>query len=114
MPLYDFECKKCKYYDEVRQAYDAASIIECPCCNEKTLRKVFINAPSISVRGEPNTIGQLADRNTSKMGHYEKQEKHDKDKPKNNSDAQRRRLKLTNSRSKRPKQKEETVHITLL
>ena len=74
MPLYDFECKKCKYYDEVRQAYDAASIIECPCCNEKTLRKVFINAPSISVRGEPNTIGQLADR-----------------KPKNNSDAQQRR-----------------------
>tara|TARA_R100001377_G_C3157547_1_gene98554 strand:- start:305 stop:646 length:342 start_codon:yes stop_codon:yes gene_type:complete len=91
MPLYDFECKKCKYYGEVRQAYDAASIIECPCCNEKTLRKVFINAPSISVRGEPNTIGQLADRNTSKMGHYEKQEKHDKDKPKNNSDAQQRR-----------------------
>ena len=27
MPLYDFECKKCKYYDEVRQAYDAAPII---------------------------------------------------------------------------------------
>ena len=25
------------------------------------------------------------------MGHYEKQEKHDKDKPKNNSDAQQRR-----------------------
>lgn len=91
MPLYDFECKECKYYDEVRQAHDAPSIIKCPCCDKKTLRKVFINAPSISVRGEPNTIGQLADRNTRKMGTYEKQDRIERDKPKNNSEAEERR-----------------------
>ena len=79
MPLYDFECKECKYYDEIRQAHDAPSILECPCCNKKALRKVFINAPAISVRGEANTIGQLADKNTRNMGHYEKQEKAAKD-----------------------------------
>ena len=88
MPLYDFECK---YYDEVRQAYDAPSILECPSCNKKTLRKVFINPPSISVRGEANTIGQLADKNTRDMGHYEKQEKSAKDNKKNNSEAQQKR-----------------------
>ena len=91
MPLYDFECKECKYYDEIRQAHDAASILECPCCNKKTLRKIFINAPAISVRGEANTIGQLADKNTRNMGHYEKQEKAAKDNAQNNSEAQKRR-----------------------
>jgi len=91
MPLYDFECKKCKYYDEIRQAYDAPSIIECPVCNEKSLRKIFINAPAISVRGEANTIGQLADKNTKNMGHYEKQEKAAKDSSGQKSEAQQRR-----------------------
>tara|TARA_R110000824_G_scaffold371251_1_gene560938 strand:- start:2014 stop:2358 length:345 start_codon:yes stop_codon:yes gene_type:complete len=91
MPLYDFECKECKYYDEIRQAHDAPSIQECPCCNKKTLRKVFINAPAISVRGEPNTIGQLADKNTRNMGSYEKQEKSAKDNSQNISEAQQKR-----------------------
>jgi len=91
MPLYDFECKECKYYDEIRQAHDAPSIIHCPCCNKKSLRKVFINAPVISVRGEANTIGQLADKNTRNMGHYEKQEKAAKDNSGQNSEAQQRR-----------------------
>ena len=91
MPLYDFECKECKYYDEVRQAYDAPSILECPCCNKKTLRKVFINAPIMSVRGEANTIGQLADKNTRNMGSYERQEKAAKDHASQNSEAQQRR-----------------------
>ena len=91
MPLYDFECKECKYYDEIRQAHDAPSILECPCCNKKALRKVFINAPAISVRGEANTIGQLADKNTRNMGHYEKQEKAAKDNSGQNSEAQQRR-----------------------
>ena len=91
MPLYDFECKECKYYDEIKQAHDTPSILECPCCNKKTLRKVFINAPAISVRGEANTIGQLADKNTRNMGHYEKQEKAAKDNTQDNSEAQQRR-----------------------
>lgn len=91
MPLYDFECSQCNYYDEIRQAHDAPSILECPCCNKKTLRKVFINPPSISVRGETNTIGQLADKNTKNMGHYEKQEKAAKDHASQNTEAQQRR-----------------------
>ncbi len=91
MPLYDFECKQCKYYDEIRQAYDAPSVLECPCSNKKTLRKIFINAPAISVRGEPNTIAQLADKNTRNMGHYEKQDRAAEDIKQNNSEAEQRR-----------------------
>ena len=91
MPLYDFECKQCTYYDEIRQAHDAPSILECPCCDKKTLRKVFINPPAISIRGEPTTIAQLGDKNTRNMGHYEKQDRSAKDNPKNKSEAQKKR-----------------------
>ena len=71
MPTYDFECEKCAYYTEIKQGFEDPSTHTCPHCGEKTLVKVFINPPSISVRGEPTTIGHLAERNTSKMGKYE-------------------------------------------
>lgn len=77
MPTYDFECQKCAYYTEIRQRMDDPSVYECPHCEDKTLIKVFINPPSMFFRGAPNTIGQLADRNTQKMGTYELEDKQD-------------------------------------
>lgn len=79
MPLYDFECEPCAYYTEIRQGMGDPSVHDCPVCGQNTLKKVFINAPAIFVRGEPQTIGGLADRNTSKMGTYELQDKERKD-----------------------------------
>ena len=81
MPLYDFECEPCAYYTEIRQGMSEPSLLKCPVCGQKTLKKIFINAPSVFVRGEPTTIGQQADRNTSKMGTYELQDKENKDNP---------------------------------
>jgi putative FmdB family regulatory protein len=78
MPLYDFECEPCAYYTEIRQGPEDPDVHLCPHCMNTTLRKVFINAPSISVVGEANTIGQLMDRNTKKMGKYEMQDKNRK------------------------------------
>lgn len=75
MPLYDFECEPCAYYTEIRQDINDPDVHICPHCNNTTLRKVFINAPAISVVGEANTIGQLMDRNTKKMGRYEIQDR---------------------------------------
>jgi len=75
MPTYDFECEACAYYTEIRQGFNDPSEHICPHCGKPTLVKVFINPPTISVRGEPKTIGQLADRNTEKMGTYELQDK---------------------------------------
>ena len=75
MPTYDFECQKCAYYTEIKQGiYDPAKH-ECPHCGEKSLVKVFINAPAMFVRGEPTTIGHQADRNTQNMGKYELEDK---------------------------------------
>ena len=75
MPIYDFECKKCAYYTEITQRMDDPSEHDCPHCGKKTLVKVLINPPAMFVRGSPQTIGQLADRNTENMGRYELQEK---------------------------------------
>jgi putative FmdB family regulatory protein len=75
MPTYDFECESCAYYTEIVQAHDAPSTLTCPYCDKKTLIKVFLTPPAIAIRGEPATVGHLADRNTQKMGLYEKQDK---------------------------------------
>jgi len=75
MPTYDFECEPCCYHTEIVQAHDAPSILKCPVCEQETLKKIFISPPSISIRGEPTTIGHLADRNTSKMSTWEREAK---------------------------------------
>ena len=79
MPIYDFECQKCAYYTEITQRMEAPSKHECPHCGEKSLVKILINPPAVFVRGEATTMGQLADRNTEKMGKYELQDKMQKD-----------------------------------
>ena len=68
MPTYDFECESCAYYTEIKQGFNDPSTLKCPHCGQNSLVKVFINPPAISVRGEPTTIGHLAERNTQKMG----------------------------------------------
>jgi len=76
MPTYDFECFVCGATDEVIQPMDAPSELDCPMCNEKNaFRKVFLTAPTAFVKGEPTTIGQLADKNTNALGKYERQSK---------------------------------------
>ena len=80
MPLYDFECEPCAYYTEITQKMSSPSLLECPVCGQKTLKKVFISPPYIAIRGEPTTIGHMADRNTQNMGTYERQDKSKKDK----------------------------------
>jgi len=86
MPIYDFECEKCAYYTEIKQRMEESSVYECPHCGDLTLKKVFINPPAMFVRGDPHTIGQMADRNTSKMGKYELQDKQAQDGANNNKE----------------------------
>lgn len=80
MPTYDFECEPCAYITEIKQGIDEPSVLTCPICEQETLKKVFISAPAMFVRGEPTTIGQLAERNTSKFGKYELEAKKECDK----------------------------------
>ncbi len=91
MPLYDFECSECAYYTEIEQPMHAPSEHECPHCGKNSLVKVFINPPAMFVRGEPSTIGQLADRNTANMGRYELEDRKRENGIKTDKEAQQKK-----------------------
>lgn len=80
MPTYDFECEPCAYHIEIVQRHDEPENHTCPICEQESLKKIFINAPGIIVKGEPTTIAQQAERNTAKMGKYELETKRSSDK----------------------------------
>ena len=70
MLSYDYECASCYLIFEVQQGIKEKPLTKCPHC-DGTIERVLLAAPFGFVKGEPRTIGQLADRNTKKMGKYE-------------------------------------------
>tara|TARA_R100000008_G_scaffold44096_1_gene25620 strand:- start:2109 stop:2447 length:339 start_codon:yes stop_codon:yes gene_type:complete len=79
MPLHDYECVKCgKFFESVYQKFEDDPLTKCSGCGAESLAKVFA-VPTFFVKGEPTTVGQIADRNTKTMGRYELQDKKAKD-----------------------------------
>ena len=110
MPIYDFECQDCAYYTEITQKMEASSRHKCPHCGKKTLVKVLINPPAMFIRGAPTTIGQMADRNTEKMGKYELQDKTREHGAKASGEAKERRELQKKINSMTPQQKVKWIH----
>ena len=46
MPIYEYECSKCRHRFEVRQSFKDEPQAECPQCSEAA-RRVFLPAPII-------------------------------------------------------------------
>ena len=75
MPLYDYVCSNCDHeINDVQQSIKDKPLQKCPQCGMKKLERVIYGG-DIFVKGEAKTIGQLADRNSKKMGKYERQTK---------------------------------------
>ena len=70
MPTYEYKCTNCGHGFEIVQPMNHRKKRKCPSCEQLKLEKVF-GKPMIFVKGEPQTIGHWADRNTQKMGRYE-------------------------------------------
>ncbi len=70
MPTYDYKCSGCESAFELVQSMKDRPKKKCPSCGKLKLKKV-LSPPSIFVKGEPQTIGHWAERNTEKMGRYE-------------------------------------------
>lgn len=70
---YNFECTVCDYQWEICQSIKDKFPTHCPSCGLESA-KCVIQPFAMSIKGM-ETIGQLMDRNTSRMGTYEKQEK---------------------------------------
>ena len=70
MPTYEYKCSNCGHSFEVVQSMKSRKKRKCPSCKQSKLEKV-IGTPMVFVKGEPQTIGHWAERNTQKMGRYE-------------------------------------------
>lgn len=68
MPTYQYKCNDCKKKFDIYltfEEYDKGDV-NCPKCHSRSLARRYESSPHVAVRGEPTTIGQLADRNASK------------------------------------------------
>ncbi len=79
MPLYDYSCNKCGFlWEDVNQSIHDKPKKKCPRCEKMTLsRLISVGLPPIVV-GDATTVGQIADRNTKKMGKYKVSEERGK------------------------------------
>ena len=76
MPTYDFECSKCGRVHEIFRSIseglpENVGQLDEPCCHGNTKVSQIYHAPDISVRAsasEAQTLGQLAEINSKKMG----------------------------------------------
>jgi len=72
--LYDYICDNCNNkLTDVYQSIKDDALTKCEACGKESLQRVIYGGISASVKGV-STIGQLADRNWSKMGSYQKSE----------------------------------------
>jgi putative FmdB family regulatory protein len=79
MPHYDYVCGNCDHkLCDVYQSIKDKPLLKCTACNKKSLERV-IYAPLSFTRKEPTTIGQLAERNSKRLGRAEISERESKD-----------------------------------
>jgi len=80
MPRYDYRCENCNYeLNDIYQSFQDKPLKKCKNCKKMTLHRVVFS-PHVYVRGEPTTMGQLAERNSKKMGKTQVEEMSKKDK----------------------------------
>jgi putative FmdB family regulatory protein len=69
--LYEYGCE-CGYTEEKEEKIGPSKVRKCPQCKKKTLERL-ISAPMTFVRREAKTVGQVMERNSKKLGRYEKE-----------------------------------------
>lgn len=85
--LYDYKCDNCEHeLKDVQQSIKDEALVLCPNCGKEALYRVIYGGLG-SFMKDAKTIGQLADRNWSKMGSYQRSELEAKNKPKNNEES---------------------------
>jgi putative FmdB family regulatory protein len=75
MITYEYKCCECKISLEVEQSIKNKPLVTCPECGKQSLERVITGGIAIFVNKDAVTLGQLAERNTKKMGTYELQDK---------------------------------------
>lgn len=69
MPIYEYQCEECDHNFEIEQGLKAKPKKKCPNCNKNSLERLIFS-PLINMKGRINTVGQLAEANTKKLGKH--------------------------------------------
>lgn len=78
--LYDYGCESCNYVmTDIYQSIKDDALVKCPRCGKDSLYRMIYGGLGHFVK-DPKTIGQLADKNWNKLGHYKKSELEQKSK----------------------------------
>lgn len=69
MPTHEFKCDNCGHgFEFFAKVMGKGLPKECPQCNSTEEFYQVLGCPVISIRGNINTLGQLAEHNAKKMG----------------------------------------------
>jgi putative FmdB family regulatory protein len=72
--LYDYVCAECHHeMTDVYQSIKDDALVSCPKCGQNALQRVVYGGLGAFVK-DIKTIGQLADSNWNKLGHYRRSE----------------------------------------
>jgi putative FmdB family regulatory protein len=73
--LYDYGCHECgKTLKDIKQSIHDDALTLCPSCGKHVLERIPHGGLGAFMKHGSNTIGSQADKNWSKMGHYQKSE----------------------------------------
>ena len=78
--LYDYKCDNCDHtMEDVYQSIKDEALVTCPSCGQNSLVRLIYGGLGSFVK-DVKTIGQLADKNWSQLGHYQRSEKEQQEK----------------------------------
>lgn len=83
--LYDYGCHHCgEILEDIKQSIHDEALVQCPSCGKNSLERVPYGGLGAFVK-DAKTIGQLADKNWSKLGRYKQSEIEETNKNKTNN-----------------------------
>lgn len=76
MPTYDYGCNQCGFlWQDVVQKINDSPKKKCPRCAKYTLERIIYGGTHVFTKGDITTLGQLAEKNSKKLGKYGVEEK---------------------------------------
>lgn len=103
--LYDYGCHSCgETLEDVKQSIHDEALVKCPSCGKDSLERILHGGLGAFVK-DAKTIGQLADKNWSKLGSYQRSEIESQNKynleSKSNRNDKREIMKMTEQQKER-------------
>jgi len=103
--LYDYGCHNCgEILEDVQQSIHDEALKKCPSCGTNSLERVPYGGLGAFVK-DAKTIGQIADKNWSKMGSYQRSEVEASRKHSNESREKRKEMRQIASMTPEQKKK---------